>query len=88
MYMSYTSTATAPAGAGQDLFTRKARVILDFIVIGASVTGLACAYNLLSAGHNVRILEKSSEYTKVSRQCTYCAPISNARIVLSEIVWA
>ncbi|KAI5121809.1 hypothetical protein M0805_009801 [Coniferiporia weirii] len=44
----------------EDLFRRRAEVTLDFVVVGGSVAGLACAYNLKQAGHNVRVLERSS----------------------------
>lgn len=43
-----------------DLFHRKAAVRLDFLIVGGSIGGLACAYNLKQAGHNVRVLERSS----------------------------
>ncbi|KAL5514192.1 hypothetical protein ACEPAG_2280 [Sanghuangporus baumii] len=43
-----------------DLFHRKAAVSLDFLIVGGSIGGLACAYNLKQAGHNVRVLERSS----------------------------
>lgn len=48
-----------------------ARVALDFIVIGASITGLACAYNLVRAGHRVRILERDDRISGV--RCIICA---------------
>ncbi|THH08951.1 hypothetical protein EW145_g2358 [Phellinidium pouzarii] len=49
---------TAPVK--EDLFRRRAEVALDFVVVGGSIAGLSCAYNLNQAGHNVRVLERSS----------------------------
>ena len=43
-----------------DFFHRKAAVSLDFLVVGGSIGGLAAAYNLKQAGHNVRVLERSN----------------------------
>ena len=39
-------------------FPQRATLPLNFIVVGGSITGLACAYNLQAAGHTVRVLEK------------------------------
>lgn len=43
----------------KNLFHRVAPVSLDIIVIGGGIEGLAAAYNLGQAGHNVRVFEKS-----------------------------
>ncbi|EJD05380.1 FAD/NAD-binding domain-containing protein [Fomitiporia mediterranea MF3/22] len=50
----------------KDLFRRRASVSLDFLVVGGSIAGLACAYNLKQAGHNVRVLERSNGPGNVS----------------------
>ncbi|TFK45746.1 FAD/NAD(P)-binding domain-containing protein [Heliocybe sulcata] len=39
---------------------RKARLPLQFIIIGGSIAGLSCACALLLAGHKVRIVERST----------------------------
>lgn len=44
--------------------SQKADVSIDIIVIGASVAGLACAYSLQEAGHNVLVLEAKSDLGK------------------------
>lgn len=49
----------------ENLFKRKAETALKFIIIGGSVGGLACAYNLKQAGHEVHVLEKSSGFQNV-----------------------
>ncbi|KZT21551.1 FAD/NAD(P)-binding domain-containing protein [Neolentinus lepideus HHB14362 ss-1] len=38
---------------------KKAAHSLSFVVVGGSISGLACAYTLSKAGHNVTVLEKS-----------------------------
>jgi salicylate hydroxylase len=38
---------------------------LKFIVVGGSISGLACGYLLRRAGHDVTILEKSDGKSKV-----------------------
>lgn len=39
---------------------RKASVCLQFVIVGGSIAGLACAYTLLSAGHRVVVIERSA----------------------------
>ena len=39
-------------------FPQTATLPLNFIIVGGSIAGLACAYNLQKAGHKVRVLEK------------------------------
>lgn len=39
-------------------FLRTASLPLDFVVVGANITGLACAYNLHCAGHRVKVYEQ------------------------------
>ena len=33
---------------------------MHIIVVGAGVTGIACAHNFLKRGHNVTLIEKAS----------------------------
>ncbi len=49
---------------------RRARLALEFTIIGASIAGLACAYNLAQAGHKVHVLEKRNGMSKVRRSPT------------------
>lgn len=41
----------------RDLFHRTAKLRLHFLVLGANVAGLACAYHLKQAGHDVTVIE-------------------------------
>lgn len=54
----------------ENLFHRMASVALDVIVIGAGFEGLAAAYNLKQAGHNVRVFEKSDGRARVRVEFT------------------
>lgn len=45
--------------------SRKAKVSLDFVIVGASIAGLACAYALRQSGHKVHVLEASDGLGKV-----------------------
>ncbi|KLO08870.1 FAD/NAD(P)-binding domain-containing protein [Schizopora paradoxa] len=41
----------------RDLFHRTAKLRLHFLVLGANIAGLSCAYHLRQAGHEVTIIE-------------------------------
>ena len=56
---------TVPVDPHEPLFNRKAALQLNFLIVGASMGGLACAYNLVHAGHKVRILERADGVAKV-----------------------
>ena len=43
------------------LFDQKAKLSLNFAVVGGGIAGLACAYTLQSAGHTVRVFEKGDD---------------------------
>ncbi|KAH8110329.1 FAD/NAD-binding domain-containing protein [Phellopilus nigrolimitatus] len=45
---------------GPESLPSTAGVALQFIVVGGSIAGLSCAYNLRQAGHRVRVLERTS----------------------------
>ena len=38
---------------------------LEFLVVGAGIAGLACAYSLKQAGHNVRVVEAENTISEV-----------------------
>lgn len=38
---------------------------LDFLIVGAGIAGLTCAYSLKQAGHNVRVVEAEKTLSKV-----------------------
>lgn len=42
-----------------------AKLSLNFVIVGASIAGLACAYTLRKAGHNVHVLEASDSLGQV-----------------------
>lgn len=44
---------------------------LRFLVVGGSIAGLACAYALQSAGHDVEVYERSDGVFRVSRLYVY-----------------
>lgn len=50
--------------------TEQASLPLRVLVVGGSIAGLACAYTLSKAGHNVRVLEQSEAAVEVS----HCIP--------------
>ena len=55
------------SAAAQDLFDCTAELQLKFVVLGAELNGLTCAYNLKKAGHDVVLLEsRALEDVKVS----------------------
>ena len=66
MTMSFPSTPVL-----DNLFKRKAGVTLKFIVVGGSIGGLTCAYNLRQAGHVVHVLERSTGFQNVSQSIMY-----------------
>ncbi|KAH7927838.1 FAD/NAD(P)-binding domain-containing protein [Leucogyrophana mollusca] len=43
-----------------DALNRKASLSIDIIIVGGSIAGLATAYRLCKAGHNVRVLEHAA----------------------------
>lgn len=45
---------------------RKAYLSLRFVIVGGSIAGLACAYALREAGHQVLVLEQSDGKARVS----------------------
>lgn len=57
---------------------------LDFIIVGASVAGLASALALKNSGHNVLVLEKDSQLGGTGSVPTGCArvPPNGSKILL------
>ena len=51
--------------------SQKAELPIDIIVIGASVAGLASAYSLRQAGHNVLVLEADNTLETVLSSFSY-----------------
>ena len=49
-----------------------ARVSLDFVIVGTSIAGLACAYAFRQAGHDVHVLEAEEE---LNQACVFPSPI-------------
>lgn len=47
--------------------SRRAKFPLKFVIVGASVAGLSCAYALQQAGHSCHVLEASEELGWVCR---------------------
>jgi len=45
---------------------RKASIAIRFVVVGGSIAGLATAYALRTAGHDVVLLEQSDGKSRVS----------------------
>jgi len=63
----------------ENLFHRTAAVALDIIVVGGSIGGLAAAYNLVQAGHNVEVLEATDGTGPVS-------PLAQMFVVLCSLL--
>jgi len=44
----------------------RASLSLRFVIVGGSIAGLSCAYNLQRVGHSVLVLEQGDGEVKVS----------------------
>ncbi|TFK48525.1 FAD/NAD(P)-binding domain-containing protein [Heliocybe sulcata] len=62
------------------LHSKKAAHSLSFVVVGGSISGLACAYTLSKAGHKVTVLEKG-DGKNGSWECGVRAPPNMTRIL-------
>jgi cation diffusion facilitator CzcD-associated flavoprotein CzcO len=63
---------------------RKSSLQLKFIIVGAGIGGLATAYALARAGHNVRVLEL---YHSLGQVWLYLCAHSIALTHFTEIGW-